>query len=158
MTDLTPTDDVNADERASSVSVGSIVAMVGGVAAVIGSLLDMVKVAVGSIHLDVSTSYVDTDNGKIVVALGAVVLILSAVLFLRPHASVVVPMGIAAAGLATLALAFSDRLDLRNLGDDYRADNHIAGVVHVTIGPALYVVMAGGLIATVGAVLASRDR
>lgn len=149
----------------ASVSVGGSIAAVGGVVAVGGTLLEMVKVGIGRTNLTtttLSTTYFDTDNGKIVAALGAVALVLALATLVRPIASVIPSIVVAACGLAAFGLALSDRLDLSNAGDDYRREffgsNQLRGLVQVTIGPALYVAMAGGLIATIGAVLASRDR
>jgi hypothetical protein len=147
------------------VSVGGIIAAVGGVVAVVGSLLEMVKVGLGPSQLTattLSTSYFDTDNGKIVAALGAVALVLALATLVRPVANIIPSIVVAACGLAAFGLALSDRIDLNNAGDDYRhqffRENGLRGLVQVTIGPALYVAMAGGIIVTIGAVLASRDR
>jgi hypothetical protein len=146
------------------VSVGGIIAVVGAIVAGGGTLLEMVKVGLGPNNLTtttLSTTYFDTDNGKIA-ALGAVALVLALATLVRPVANFIPSIVVAACGLAAFGLALSDRLDLSNAGDDYRReffrDNQLRGLVQVTIGPALYVAMAGGLIATIGAVLASRDR
>jgi hypothetical protein len=147
------------------VSVGGIIAAVGGIVAVGGTLLEMVKVGVGPNNLTtttLTTTYFDTDNGKVVAALGAVALVLALATLVRPISSIIPSIVVAACGLAAFGLALSDRFDLNDAGDDYRREffrnNELRGLVHVTIGPALYVAMAGGLIATIGAVLASRDR
>jgi hypothetical protein len=149
----------------SSLSIGGITAAVGGLVVVAGSLLEMVKVGLGQHQLTtttLSTSYFDTDNGKVVAALGAVVLVLALATLVRPVSNMIPAIVVAACGLAAFGLALSDRLDLSSAGDDYRREflrgNQLRGLVQVTVGPALYVVMAGGLIATIGAVLASRDR
>ena len=69
---------------------------------------------------------------------------------------------LAAGGLAAFGLALGDRVDLANLGDDYRNRHFRAGLgrafVHVSVGPALDVVMVGGVIVTIGTMLASSDR
>jgi hypothetical protein len=162
--DATQADDSNADRSSRSISIGAIVAALGGVVIIVGALLQSVKVTVGStkIATTLSTSYLDTDNGKVVVVLGAIIVIIAVMLLVRPVASVVPAIVMAAAALASFGLALNDRIDLDNVGDDYRqryiSDSAIRALVHVTVGPALVVVMAGGLIATIGALLASRDR
>jgi hypothetical protein len=148
------------------VSVGGIIATVGGIVVAGGTLLEMVKVSLGVSNLTtnttLSTTYFDTDNGKVVAALGAVVLVLALATLVRPVSSIIPSIVVAACGLAAFGLALSDRLDLSDASDDYRREflrtNPLRGLVKVTVGPALYVAMAGGLIATIGAVLASRDR
>jgi hypothetical protein len=147
------------------ISIGGIIAAVGGLVAAGGTLLEMVKVGLGPNNLTtttLTTTYFDTDNGKVVAVLGAVALVLALATLVRPIASIIPSIVVAACGLAAFGLALSDRFDLSNAGDDYRREffrsNQLRGLVQVTIGPALYVAMAGGLIATIGAVLASRDR
>jgi hypothetical protein len=152
-------------QHRAAFSVGGIIAAVGGIVVVVGSLLEMVKVGLGPNQLTVttlSTTYFDTDNGKIVAALGAVVLVLALATLVRPISSIIPSIVVAACGLAAAGLALSDRFDLGDAGADYRrayfSNNQLRGLVQVTIGPALYVAIAGGVIATIGAVLASRDR
>jgi hypothetical protein len=147
------------------VSLGGVIAAVGGVVVVIGSLLETVKVGFGEGNLagtTLSTSYFDTDNGKIVAALGALALVLALATLVRPMASMVPSIVVAACGLGAFGLALSDRIDLNDAGDAAREQflrgNELRGVVHVTIGPALYFAMAGGVVVTIGAVFASRDR
>jgi hypothetical protein len=163
--DATQADDANADRRSRSISVGAIVAAIGGVAIVVGTLLDSVKVTVGSPKVNtttLSTSYFDTDNGKVVAALGVIVLVVAVFTLVRPVTSVGPAMVMTAAALAAFGLALSDRIDLRNVGDDYRqryiSDSAIQALVHATVGPALLVVMAGGIVAAIGGLLAARER
>ena len=120
-------------------------AAVGGAAIIVGTVLELLSVSVGK--SEVSKTYLDTDNGKAVAALGVVVLVVALSSLLRPGLGVIVPIVIAAAGLAAFGFALYDRIDLNDASD-------AAGA---TFGPALYVAMAGGIIATVGAILVSRD-
>jgi hypothetical protein len=146
-------------------SIAGIVAAIGGVVIAASVLFDMLSASIGlddASRTTVSRSYFDTDNGKVVAALGVVVLVLSLATLVRPARSVIWPIAVTACGLAALGLAIYDRIDLDNVAGELRNriyhDNPTSGVVHVTIGPALYIAMAGGVIATIGAVFASRDR
>lgn len=161
----TQADDSNADRSSRSINFGAIAAALGGVVIVVGTLLDSVKVSVGNTKVNtttLSTSYFDTDNGKVVFVLGVIIVVVALVTLVRPVASMVPAIVLTAAGLAAFGLALSDRVDLSNVGDDYRqryiSDTAIRALVHVTVGPALLVVMAGGVIATIGALFATRDR
>jgi hypothetical protein len=145
-----------------SLSIGGVVAALGGAVVVVGSLLEMVKIGFGADQLaSTTTTYLDTDNGKVVAALGAVALVLAVATLVRSRAGIIPGILVAACGLAAFGLAVSDRFDLDNVGNDYRHkffnDSQARGLVQVTIGPALYVVIAGGLIVAIGAVLASRE-
>jgi len=147
------------------VSIAGIVAAVGGAVIAAGTLFEMVSASVGfdaASRTMVSRSYVDTDDGKVVATLGVVIVVLALATLVRPARSIMWPIVVTACALAALGLAIYDRIDLDDVGRELRSriahDNPAAGIVHVTIGPALYVAMAGGVIATIGAVLASRDR
>ena len=120
-------------------------AAVGGAAIIVGTLLELLSVSVGK--SEVSKTYLDTDNGKAVAALGVVVLVVALSSLIRPGLGVIVPIVIAAAGLAAFGFALYDRIDLNDASD----------AVGATFGPALYVAMVGGIIATVGGMLVSRD-
>jgi hypothetical protein len=163
--DATQADDSNAERSSRSISVGAIVATLGGIVIIVGAVLDSVKVSVGSGKINattLSTSYFDTDNGKVVVVLCAIIVVVGLWTLVRPASSMVPAIVLTAAGLASFGLALSDRINLNDVGDDYRqryiSDRAIGALVHVTVGPALIVVMAGGVIATIGALFASRDR
>jgi hypothetical protein len=68
---------------------------------------------------------------------------------------------VAACSLAALGLAVHDRIDLDDVGSEIQsrlAASGTTGSVHVSIGPALYIAIVGGIVATVGAVIAARDR
>jgi len=126
-------------------NVGGIVAAVGGAAIIVGTLLELLSVSVGK--SEVSKTYLDTDNGKAVAALGVVVLVVALSSLIRPGLGVIVPIVIAGAGLAAFGFALYDRIDLNDASD----------AVGATFGPALYIAMAGGIVATIGAMLVSRD-
>ncbi len=130
-------------------NIGGIVAAIGGAAIIVGTLFELLSVTVGrgAAELSASKSYLDTDNGKAVAALGVVVLVVALSSLIRPDLGVIVPIVIAAAGLAAFGFALYDRIDLNDASD----------AVGATFGPALYVAMAGGIVATVGAMLVSRD-
>jgi len=130
-------------------NVGGIVAAIGGAAIIAGTLFELLSVTVtrGSVELSASKSYLDTDNGKAVAALGVVVIVVALSELIRPGLGVIVPIVIAAAGLAAFGFALYDRIDL----------NDANNAVDATFGPALYIAMAGGLVATIGAMLVSRD-
>src|SRR5690349_9462324 len=129
--------------------IGGIVAAVGGVAVIAGTFFELLSVTVGrgAVEVSASKTYFDTDNGKVVAALGVVVLVV-ALGSLLTDLGIIVPIVLAAAGLAAFGFALYDRIDLNDASD-------AAGA---TFGPALYVVMAGGLVATVGAVMVARER
>jgi hypothetical protein len=163
------TDD-NADDRSSfygadirpPVSIAGIVAALGGAVIAAATLFEMVSASIGADgnQITASQSYIDTDNGKVVAALGVIVLVMALATMVRPARSIVWPIVVTACSLAALGLAIYDWIDLDDAGSEMREHlgTTVVGVVHVTIGPSVYLAMAGGLIATIGAVLASRDR
>ena len=123
----------------------------------------LVSATVGSGRNELSSSrtYLDSDNGKIVLVLGVLVLLVSLATLLRPHRDIVWSVVVAACSLAALGLAVHDRIDLDDVGSEIQsrlAASGTTGSVHVSIGPALYIAIAGGIVATVGAVIAARDR
>jgi hypothetical protein len=80
--------------------------------------------------------------------LGVVVLVSALASLVVRDLGAIVPITIAAAGLASFGFALYDRIDL----------NDVADAVGASFGPALYVAMAGGLVASVGAVLVAREQ
>ena len=122
---------------------------IGGAVIVVGTLLELLSVTVGrgAAEVTASKSYLDTDNGKVVAALGVVVLVCALGSLIARDLGVMVPIAVAAAGLAALGFALYDRIDLSDGAD----------AVGASFGPALYVAMAGGLVATVGAMLIARE-
>jgi hypothetical protein len=126
-------------------NVGGVVAAVGGALVIVGTLFELVSVTVG--RVSAAKTYLDTDNGKVVAALGVVVLVSALASLVVSDLGAIVPVTIAAAGLAAFGFALYDRMDLNDAADAGGA----------SFGPALYVAMAGGLIATVGAVLVARS-
>jgi hypothetical protein len=132
-----------------SPTVGGIVAAVGGVLVIAGTWFELVRVTVGrgATQVSVSKSYFDTDHGKVVIALGVVVLVVALSSLLKPDLGVIVPVVIAVAGLAAFGFALYDRIDLKDASD----------AVGATFGPALYIVMGGGLVSTIGALFVARD-
>jgi hypothetical protein len=148
-----------------AISVGGIVAALGGAVAIGGSLLEMAKVSIGLENFTkvaLSSTYFDTDRGKVVAAIGAAVVIVALATMVRPISRLIAPIVVAAGGLAILGFSIYDRVDLDSSTDAVRhrltVNNPLSGLVHVDIGPGLYVVMAGGALATIGAVLAARER
>jgi len=121
--------------------VGAIVAAIGGAVVIAGTLFDLVSVT------HASKTYIDTNNGKVVAAMGVGVLVVALAALIRPGLGIIVPVVIAAAGLAAFGFALYDRIDLNDATD----------AVNGSFGPALYLAMAGGIVATVGAMLLSRD-
>jgi hypothetical protein len=143
---------VHEERRRPPVSVGGILAVVGGAVIVASTLFEVVSAKVGpsgTSQVTASRSYLDTDDGKVVAALGVVVLVLSLATLVRPARSIVWPIAVVACSLAALGMAIYDRSDLEDTG---------SAAVHVSAGPALYVAIGGGVVATIGALLASRDR
>ena len=124
-------------------------AAVGGAVIVAATFFELLGITVGrgAAELSASKSYLDTDNGKVVAALGVVVLVCALGSLIARDLGVIVPIAVAAAGLAAFGFALYDRIDL----------NDAAEAVGATFGPALYVAMAGGLVATVGALLIARE-
>jgi hypothetical protein len=154
-------DDVPARSRTG---VGGIVAIVGGALIAVGTLFELVTATVGPAgrnQLQSSQTYLDTDDGKTVLVLGVIVIVLAVVTLLRPSRNVIWPIVVAACSLAALGIAIHDRVDLNNLAgeirDRFARSDAATGIVHVTIGPAVYIAIAGGVVATVGAILAARD-
>jgi hypothetical protein len=141
-------DDIHAPVRTGP-SIGGIVGAIGGAVIVVGTLLELLSVTVGrgAAELSASKSYLDTDNGKVVAALGVVVLVIALGSLVARDLGVMVPIAVAAAGLAAFGFALYDRIDL----------NDGADAVGASFGPALYVAMAGGVLATVGAMLIARE-
>lgn len=129
--------------------VGAVVAAIGGAVIVVATFFELLSVTVGRGAAEVSASktYLDTDNGKVVAALGVVVLVCALGSLIARDLGVMVPITVAAAGLAAFGFALYDRIDL----DDG------AAAVGASFGPALYVVIAGGLVATVGALMIARE-
>ena len=130
-----------------------------------GTLFEMVSASIGpqgAGRVSISQSYVDTDNGKVAMALGIVAFVVAAAALVRSARSILWPIIVAAASLAALGIAVYDRIRLDDVDSDLRQriyrDVRVPGVVQVSIGPALYIVIAGAVLATIGAVLASRDR
>jgi hypothetical protein len=147
------------------VSVGGIVAAIGGAVAIAGTLLELLSVGIGVNALNtvtLSTTYFDTDDGKVVAAVAAAALIVALIALVKPMSSIIPSIVVAACGLAVFGFALYNRIDLDSQTDDLRRqltrNNPYKGLVHVSIGPAVYVAMAGGILATIGAVMASRDR
>lgn len=146
------------------VSIGGTLAALGSLIFGAGTLFEMVSATIGPApsRISISQTYLDTDNGKVVAVVGVIALVLALATLVRPARSIAWPIAVAACGLAALGLAVYDRIRLDDVGDDLRQriyrDAHASGVVHVSIGPALYIVIAGAILATIGAVLASRDR
>jgi len=144
--------------------IGGVIAALGGVVVVIATFFEMLSVTLG---LDavrettLSRTYFDTDNGKVVAALGVVIVVLALTTLVRPNPNFVVSVVMVASSVATVALALYDRIDLDGVTDELRTrlyhGNPAPGIVQASIGPALYVAMAGGLFATIGAVLAARE-
>jgi hypothetical protein len=150
------------DDIRPPVSIAGIVAAFGGAVIAAGTLFELVKASIGANgnQITASQSYIDTDNGKVVAVLGLIVLVVALGTLVRPARSIVWPIVVTACALAALGLAIYDWIDLDNADSDIRErlGSTVAGVVHVTRGPAVFIAMAGGVIATVAAVLASRDR
>lgn len=131
-----------------SVSIGAIVAAVGGGLAVLGAFLEVASVDLAlaaSNNVTLSANYFDTDDGKIVAAVGLIVLLVGLATLVGWISGVVPAIVFAAGGLALFGFALNDRLDFDS------------ALGRLTFGPALYVVMAGGLVAAIGGVLASRE-
>jgi hypothetical protein len=150
------------DDIRPPVSIAGMVAALGGAVIAAATLFELVSASIGADgnQLTASQSYIDTDDGKVVAALGVIVLVVALATLVRPARSIAWPIVVTACSLGALGLAIYDWIDLDDAGDQMRErlGTSVAGVVHVTIGPAVYIAMAGGVIATIAAVLASRDR
>jgi hypothetical protein len=142
-------DDVGDVIDRSPSNLGATVAALGGAVIVASTFFDLVNLTItrGSAELSAAKTYLDTDNGKVVAAFGVVVLVCALGSLVARDLGVMVPIAVAAAGLASFGFALFDRIDL----------NDPADAVGASFGPALYIAMAGGVVATVGALLVARE-
>jgi hypothetical protein len=130
-----------------SENVGAIVAVVGGAIAVIGTLLELASVGYAldaRNRVSVSKNYIDTDNGKVVAAVAVVLMVIAVVMLVWRVSNAFTAVALTGGGLAIFGFALFDRFDLGSTTGD------------LSFGPALYVVMVGGIVAAVGGVLSSR--
>src|SRR5262249_1919059 len=130
-----------------SENAGAIVAVLGGAIGVIGTLFKLASVeyALDANHqISVSKNYIDTDNGKVVAAVAVVVMVIAVVMLVWRISNGLTLILLTGGGLAIFGFALYDRFDLGSKSGS------------LSFGPALYVVMIGGIVAAVGGVLASR--
>ena len=129
-------------------NLGAIVAAIGGAIAVVGTVLEVASVqyALDANHdITLSANYVDTDNGKVVAAVGVVVMLVALATLIWRLTSGIPAIVLTGGGLAIFGFALYDRFDLGSKSGS------------LSFGAALYVVMAGGVIAALGGVLAARE-
>jgi hypothetical protein len=128
--------------------MGAVVAAIGGALVVVGTLLELASAeyaldSANSIRL--SATYLDTDDGKIVMAVGIVIVVVALATLVWQVSNGVTAIVLTGGGLAALGFAIYDRFHL-----DTAHGN-------LSFGAALYVVMAGGVIAAIGGFLTSGD-
>lgn len=132
---------------------GGVVAILGGGAAIAGTFLEMAKIQLGP--LSATATYWDSDHGKLVAGIAAGVVIVAILGLLRPAPNGLV-VALTFAGAATVAgIALYDRIDLDNPDGPLSA---IRTPAVITSGPGLYVCIAGGVIAAIGALFAASRR
>jgi hypothetical protein len=167
----------------SNVIAGSV-AVAGGALAVVGAVISWAKVSLGPPLAAASRSAAGTNttDGKIVLALGIVVAVTGAVIAFAPRRDVLVPVAVVAilGGMAVTALAIYDlsrksdldRTFVRGFRQGFEqatgqrlTDAQIRVLmarfgIKLSLGPGLYVALAGGLVGAAGGVigLVSGDR
>jgi hypothetical protein len=153
---------VSRSETETPISVGGITVVIGAVFAIAGTFLTMVRVGVPTSSLSrtvLSQTYFESDDGKVVAAIAAVVLIVALLFLMRVGDTLVAQAAVAVGGLAILGLSIYDRVDLDNSVDDLQSSLRIPrAALDVSIGPAVYTCMFGGVLVVVGAVLSARRR
>jgi hypothetical protein len=137
------------EDELQSTRIGAALAVIGGIVVLVGTLLELASAehtfdATGRIIL--SADYIDTDDGKIVAAVGVVLIVVALVALVWNIRSGIIAIVLTGGGLAALGFAIDDRIQL----DTSRGN--------LSFGVALYVVMAGGIIAAIGGVLTARVR
>lgn len=125
----------------------AIVVMVGGAVVAIGSFLPWASIATG-----LGSASIDgiTGDGKITVVLGGVIALLGLLAIERP-VSVARSGAMMLLGVAAVAFGVWEYSNVQAKVDDVASD-----VVRASVGTGLYLVIAGGVIAIVGAALLPR--
>jgi len=128
----------------------SFAAMAGGAALVIGSFLDAMQASIDAIGFDASKSYLDGD-GPLTLVCGLIVIVLAllAGLGTLPHWGALIAAGFGGVGAL---IAVADIVDVQNRIDELDASGSLG--TSASIGPALWVCLAGGVAALVLGLLA----
>jgi hypothetical protein len=127
--------------------VGCVTAAVGATIAAGGTFLELVQVTIrvdAGHTLTISGSYISTNRGKVVAGIALAVFVVALASGFRRADGVLFAFVGALGGVAVLAFAVYDRIDVEDFVDQ-RAD--------ARLGPALAVCIAGGLVMLIGALL-----
>jgi hypothetical protein len=126
---------------------GCVTAVVGATIATGGAFLELVEVTfrVDARHfLTLHSSYVATSRGKVVAGIAVMVFVVALAATFRRAVGVLFAFFAGLGGVAVLAFAIYDRIDVQDFVDDR------AGA---RLGPALPVCLAGGVIILFGALM-----
>jgi hypothetical protein len=155
----------NAKEHTSTAAVATggsntfgVVAAIGGAVALMGVAVNMVTVDAGL--FENSLTYFDRSHGKVVAAVAGFGIIVALAGLLRPSPGWLARLLVFAAGATVTGFAIYDRVQLDHDTSHLRssvAHNALAGHVDVRVGIGLYLVMGGGAVMAVCALLAGRN-
>ena len=162
--------------------VGGAIVVVGGALAVIGAVIPWAKVSLGPPLAAASRSAAGTNttDGKVVLALGVALAVVGAAMAFAPRRELLVAMAVVAtlAGLAVTVLAIYDlsrksdldRTFVRGFRQGFEqatgqrlSDPQIRVLmarfgIKLSLGPGLYVALAGGLVGAAGGALGLAGR
>jgi hypothetical protein len=132
--------------------IAGVVALLGGVVGLVGTFLPWAKASAGVFSATVNG--IDTDDGKLALVASIAIVLFSLALLRRPVNTVFVVLTVLAGGGAAIVAA----VDLSDTSDRVSTANASSDIVHASTGAGLYVLLIGGGIAIVGAVLSLQNR
>jgi hypothetical protein len=135
---------------------GGVVAVLGGAAGIVGTLITMTTSTLGPVSE--TATYFDTDRGKFVFGISIAIVVVSVIGLLKPSPNGFLVLLVVLGGIAVTTLAVYDRIDMQNQVDELTRAGGVGAVLQVTFDAGLYVCIAGGVAAALGAVLAASRR
>jgi hypothetical protein len=135
-----------------------VVAAIGGAIALMGVAVNMITVDAGV--FENSLTYFDRDHGKVVAAVAGFGIIVALAGLLRSSPGWLARLLVFAAGATVTGFAIYDRVQLDHDTSHVRstiAHNPLAAHVEVRVGIGLYLVMGGGVVMAICALLAGRN-
>ncbi len=135
---------------------GGVVAVLGGAAGIVGTLVTMTTSTLGPVTE--TATYFDTDRGKFVFGISIAIVAISVIGLLKPSPNGFLVLLVLLGGIAVTTLAVFDRIDMQNRVDDLAKTGGVGAALQVTFDAGLYVCIAGGVAAALGAILAAARR
>jgi hypothetical protein len=135
---------------------GGVVAVLGGAAGIVGTLITMTTSTLGPVSE--TATYFDTDRGKFVFGISIAIVVVSVIGLLKPSPNGFLVLLVLLGGIAVTTLAVYDRIDMQNTVDELTRAGGVGAALQVTFDAGLYVCIAGGVAAALGAILAAGRR